>query len=142
MGYRDEFIQRMKDMGVWECWSDEERQEYGQISDEKAGRIIADFDWLAMGDAETTKRVGMLAIKEALRGFLGVFGGKLLELRGENAGGLSRAGILLAEFIQELEEQGIHWGTIAEEFPKLNNLLLIMGIRQMYSRRNEENEEN
>jgi hypothetical protein len=132
MGYRDDFIQRMKDMGLWNDCTDEQRRMYEELSDEQAGRTMAELDALEMGDVDTTRLFGELVLRDALRGFLGVFGGRLLERHGDHAGGLSRAGQLLAEFVDELEIQGIDWGTIASEFPKLNNTSLVFALRQMH----------
>ena len=92
------------------------------------------WDWWEMGDPETSQQVGELMLKEALKALLSVFGGRLLELEGENTGKLSKAGMLLAGFVAELEEHGIDWATISDHFPKLNNTPFIIGLRYMYKR--------
>ena len=137
MGYRDDLIQRMKDDGLWDHLSDEQRREWAQLSDEQAGKMMADMDSLAY-DPDTQEKIGKILIKEVLEAFLSVFGGRLLELQGEHIGKLSRAGMLLAEFIDELEKQGIPWAAISDDFPKLNNTNLIIGLRELYRRRKEQ----
>ena len=138
MGYRDAFFQRLKDDGLWVHCTDEQRQAFEQLSDEQAGRTMAALDGLRLGDPETTEQVGKLVFMDAFKSFLDVFGGRLLVSQGDGIGGLSKAGLLLAEFIDELEKQGIDWATIATDFPKLNNTSLIICLRQLYSRRNDQ----
>ncbi len=138
MGYRDDLIQRLKDEGLWDAMTDEQRQVYERINDERAGRLMSTLDWLAIGDSETTRKVGVGLLNEAFGVLLGTFQGALLELDGERAGTLSRAGILLSEFVAELMDRGLDEGTIATEFPKLDNIALLIVLRAYHKTQNEQ----
>ena len=113
------------------------RREYEQFSDEQAGRIMGNWDWWLMGDPEINEQIGMAATIDICKVLLNVFQGQLLQLDGENVGRLSKAGMLLAELIAELEERGLNIDTVAEDFPKLNNPMLIVGLRLAYKKKNE-----
>ncbi len=137
MGYREDFINRLRDEGLWDHLSGEQRREYEQFSDEQAGRIMGNWDWWLMGDPEINEQIGMAATIDICKALLNVFQGQLLQLDGENVGRLSKAGMLLAELIAELEERGLNIDTVAEDFPKLNNPMLIVGLRLAYKKKNE-----
>jgi hypothetical protein len=124
MGYKDDFIQRLKDDKLWQAMTEEEKKQYESMSDAKAGEIMASFDSLAW-DEETQKQLGYAAAMQ----FITAFKGALVQKEGDNIGKLSKAGILFAKFLIELEKQGI---PIIEAPLELNNSYVALGATRAY----------
>lgn len=135
MGYRDDLIRRMQTEGGWGSLTDEERHRFERMSDEEAGRLMAIRDWSEMDDPESLGTVGLSVAHDGLKVLCDIFNGRLLMSEGDKEGTLSTAGLLLCQFIEELERQGVHWAMIPEELSKLNNVSAVYLLRQMYKKR-------
>ena len=103
MGYRDDMIQRLKQAGIWDQLTGEQRQRFEGLTDEQARQILVMDDQWEMGEERAIEIFGLLSLVRVIR----LFKGALVETQGERIGKLSKAGQLLAEFFLELRQRGL-----------------------------------
>ncbi len=128
MGYRHELLQRLRDSGAWNQMTGDERNCATTLSDEKARRNLVMIDDFDMGKREA---VAPLALSSFVA-ILTSFNGSLIVMDSMNRPNLSRAGMLFAEFIEELQLRGVDQVKIAEQFRALDwgAIVALMVIHQ------------
>lgn len=103
MGYREDLIERLQKNGLWNDLTAEQQKRFENLTDEQARRMMVVDDEWNMGSDEAVGVFGLMSLVQ----MIGLFNGALVERQGENAGKLSKAGRLLAEFFIEMREQGL-----------------------------------
>jgi hypothetical protein len=88
--------------------------------------MIMDDQW-EMGDEEAVELFGLLSLTRMIMSFKGA----LVQCGGDDAGKLSRAGELLAEFFIELSEKGLSSDDVDEGLRSLSPLC-IAALKTVY----------
>jgi len=112
MSYRDDLIQRLRDVGTWERLAGDEQNRALALTDEEARRILVLTDDFDMGKIEGIAPVAVSSLIDMIASFKT----NLVVMDSMNHPKLSKAGMLLAEFIEELQARGIDLGEIGEQF--------------------------
>jgi hypothetical protein len=121
MGYRNDLIQRMQQDGFWNQLTGDKQAQVQGLTDQQARAYMVAWDQWDMGELGTVAKVATAS----LTSLLSSFGMRLVELDSTETPRLSKAGTLLAEFVQELENEGVDLNEIAHGFANLDYLGII-----------------
>jgi hypothetical protein len=120
MGYSDDLVARLRQDGMWDQLTVEQQDRFAGLSDEQARQILVMDDQWEMSEQGAVEVFGLMSLVRMIRSFRGA----LVELHGENAGKLSKAGRLLAEFFMELRQRGLSAEEIDEDLRKMTPLVI------------------
>jgi hypothetical protein len=136
VGYRDELIGRMQRDGIWTGFTGEQQAEFLAFSDEQAKQFLVLKDQWDMGDSKTVARMAGVSLGELIASF----NGELIQIDCTDMPPLSKAGVLLAQFVQELRQNGLNEDEIACGFESLNalSIALLMTVYQKLTKGNQD----
>lgn len=120
MGYSDDLVARLRQDGVWDQLTGEQQQRFEDLSDEQARQMLVMDDQWQMSEQPAIEAFGLMSLVQVIR----LFRGALVQVRGETAGKLSKAGRLLAEFFLELREKGMAPEDVDEDLRQISPLVI------------------
>lgn len=132
MSYRDDLIQQLRQDGHWDQLTGEEQNRFQGLTDDQARQMMVMGDRWDLGETETVELFGLISLAEMIMSFKGA----LVEHQGDNAGSLSPAGELLAEFFLELEKNDLSPDDVDAGLQKLSSLV-IAALKTVYKRTKE-----
>jgi len=120
MGYRDDLIDRLAREGSWDRLAIEEQRRFEHLTNDQARQIMVMEDQWSLGEQEAVELIGLASLVQMIV----LFRGSLVETAGDDAGKLSKAGRLLAEFFVELTEDGLSSDDVDAGLRKLSPLCI------------------
>jgi hypothetical protein len=127
MSYRNSLIQRLQDDGTWDRMTIEEHKRIHQLTEEKACSIMARVDGWVFGEKDAEETIGTVLILDIITRFKN----GLVEIDTANKLRLSKAGTLLANFVEELRTHGLTPDEIEDGFRGLT-LSKISALMTLY----------
>lgn len=122
----------MRQNGSWNKLTGEEQTVYSKLTDDEAKNYMVLIDEWDMGEPDAKAVFAMASLKNLISSFKM----KLIEAD-QNKPQLSKAGILLAQFISELRQNGLNDTDIANGFETLN-VLTIASLMTLFTKFNPE----
>jgi len=116
MSYRDELIRRLRQTSTWDQLTEQGQKDIENLTDEECQRVMATADEWDMGIEQTIEPMTVLLLIQLSTAFEGI----LVEHDGPKKGQLSKAGRMLAGFLQEVQASGLSADEVADGLRKLS----------------------